>query len=100
MPYVRYPRAAAATATPREIVKTTRQSPEPQGSSAHQVLWASAAMPVRDGGRLVGVRRQGSSDVEVAWVERGRVCIQWVPARLLLTEEEARQWLKLARFSR
>ncbi len=99
MQYVRYPRAAVAVA-PDKLGNTAHQRFEPQGARAPQVLWASLALPVRNGGRLVGVRRQGSSEVEVAWLEPGRAGIQWVPARLLLTDEEARRWLKLARFSR
>lgn len=99
MEYVRYPRAAVATA-PGKPATPVRQRFDSQDFRAPQVLWASLALPVRNGGRLVGVRRQGSSEVEVAWLEPGRAGIQWVPARLLLTDEEARRWLKLARFSR
>ena len=57
-------------------------------------------MRVRDGGRLVGVRGLGPSEIEVAVLEAGRTSVQWLPARLVLTEQEARHWLKVARFSR
>ncbi len=100
MNHVRYPRAAVAVGTLGKPANTPRQKFDLQDSTAPQVLWASLALPVRNGGRLVGVRRQSSAEVEVAWLEPGCAGIQWVPARLVLTDEEARHWLKVARFSR
>lgn len=100
MQYVRYPRAAITVTAAGRQANTPPRKRNPQDSTAPQVLWASLALPTRNGGRLVGVRRQSSAEVEVAWLEPGRAGIQWVPARLVLTDEEARRWLKVARFSR
>lgn len=100
MNHARYPRAAVAVGTPGKPANTPRQKFDLHESAAPQVLWASVSLPVRNGGRLVGVRRHRSAEVEVAWLEHGRAGLQWVPARLVLTDEEARRWLKVARFSR
>lgn len=100
MSHVRYPRAAVAVGAAGQPAKHPRQKYEAQAPTPPLVLWASLALPVRHGGRLVGVRRQSSSDVEVAWLEPGSTVVRWVPARLVLTDEEARHWLQVARFSR
>lgn len=99
MIYVRYPRAAVATGTSSNS-PPSRRNDELRATTAPLVLWASLALPVRNGGRLVGVRRRSPSEVEVAWIGPGLSDIQWMPASSLLTDKEARQWLKLARFSR
>lgn len=100
MHHVRYPRAAVAVGAAGQPIPHPRQKYEAQASTPPLVLWASLALRVRDGGRLVGVRRHSSSEVEVALLEPGRTSIQWVPASLVLTDFEARHWLKVARFSR
>lgn len=100
MNYVRYPRAAVAVATPGKPAKTPTRTSSRQDAPASIVLWASIALPVRGGGQLVGVRRRSNSDVEVAWLRPGSPGIQWVAAGLVLTDQEAQHWLKVARFSR
>ena len=100
MHHVRYPRAAVAVSAAGQPATYPRQKYEAQASTPPLVLWASLALPVRHGGRLVGVRRHSSSEVEVAWLEPGSTGVQWVSARLVLTDEEARRWLQVARFSR
>lgn len=100
MIYVRYPRAAVATGTSSNPPAPSRRKDDLRATTAPLVLWASLALPVRHGGRLVGVRRCSPSKVEVAWIGPGLSDIQWIPASSLLTDQEARQWLKLARFSR
>jgi len=100
MIHVRYPRAAVATGTSNNSTTPTRRTDDFRATTAPLVLWASLALPVRNGGRLVGVRRRSSSEVEVAWIGPGLEGIQWMLASSLLTEQEARRWLKVARFSR
>lgn len=101
MSHVRYPRAAVAVATSisdqRSRNPLSRTRPE---SAAPVVLWASHALPVPSGGRLVGVRRLSSTEVEVGLLEPGSSRVQWVTAESLLTEQAARRWLVRARFSR
>lgn len=98
MHHVRYPRAAVAAAG--QPAPHPRQKYEAQASTPPLVLWASVAMRLGDGARLVGVRRRGAQEVEVARMGPGHIAIEWVPARLALTDQEARHWLKAARFSR
>jgi len=100
MNFVRYPRAAVAVSATGKPAKTPPQKDNPLNAAAPLVLWASVAHHVRDGGRLVGVRRHSSFEVEVAWIGPGRTGIQWVPARPMLTDHEAQRWLKVARFTR
>lgn len=100
MNHVRYPRAAVAVGTLGKPANTSRQKFDLQESTAPQVLWASLALRLCDGCRLVGVRRRGAQEVEVARMGPGHTAIEWVPARLALTDQEARHWLKAARFSR
>ena len=102
MSYVRYPRAAVAVAAAHSDQRSRNPLPRtsPPASAAPVVLWASHALPVPGGGRLVGVRRISSTEVEVGRLAPGDVRVQWVPAELLLTEQAARQWLARARFSR
>lgn len=100
MLYVRYPRAAVAFAAPGKPAASTRRKFDPPDSQTPLVLWASLAYLLGDGGRLVGVRRRGSQEVEVAKMSPGRTVIEWVPAHLALTDQEARHWLKVARFTR
>lgn len=100
--YVRYPRAAVAVAAAPSDQRS--RNPLPRTSApvlaAPVVLWASHALLLHGGGRLVGVRRISLTEVEVARVEPGTDRVQWVPAELLLTEQAARRWLARARFSR
>lgn len=98
--YVRYPRAAVATGNPAPRSNTPRQISRPPESAAPVVLWASHALPIAGGGRLLGVRRLSSTEVEVALLERKDARVKWVAAELLLTESAAREWLARARFSR
>jgi hypothetical protein len=100
--YVRYPRAAVAVAAAPSDQRSRNPLPKtsPPPSAAPVVLWASYALAVPGGGRLVGVRRVGSSEVEVALLEPGEVRIKWVPAHLLLTDSDVRRWVARARFSR
>lgn len=102
MSHVRYPRAAVAVAT--SIADQRSRNPlsrtSPPESAAPVVLWASHALPVPSGGRLVGVRRLSSTEVEVGLLEPGSSRVQWVTAESLLTEQAARRWLARARFSR
>lgn len=98
--HVRYPRAAVAVGVVGQPATPPCQKFEAKASTPPLVLWASFALRVRDGGRLVGVRRHSSTEVEVALLEPGHTTVQWLPARLVLTEHEARQWLKVAHFSR
>lgn len=102
MSHVRYPRAAVAVATSTSDQRSRNPLPRlsPPQSAPSVVLWASHALPVPGGGRLVGVRRLGSTEVEVALMEPRDARVQWVAAELLLTEQEARRWLARARFSR
>lgn len=100
MDYVRYPRAAVAVVNSGKAVNTPRQDFDSQQGSPTRVVWASLAWRLGDGSRLVGVRRRGSDEVEVARMEPGCTAIEWVPARLVLADEEARRWVKAARFSR
>jgi hypothetical protein len=100
MQHVRYPRAAVAVAAPGKPIVSIRREFDPQDSRTPLVLWASLAYRLGDGGRLVGVRRRGSQEVEVARMAPGRTAIEWVPAHLALTDQEARRWLKVARFTR
>ncbi len=101
MSHVRFPRAAVAAvvaSTGRSAITTRREAP---GSSAPPlVLWASAALVVRNGGRLVGVRRTRSLDVEVAWIGPGSTTITWRPASEVLSETEAKHWLQRVRFTK
>lgn len=100
MHYIRYPHAAVAIGATEQPAKPPFRQNQSRGASAPLVLWASQAYRARDGGRLVGVRRRGSFEVEVAWLGLDREAIDWVPATLVLTDQEARHWLKVARFSR
>lgn len=100
MIHVRYPRAAVATGTSSNSPTPFRRKDDLRATTAPLVLWESLALPIRNGGRLVGVRRRSPSEVEVAWIGPGLGDIQWMPASSLLTDKEARQWLKVARFSR
>jgi hypothetical protein len=100
--HIRYPRAAVATGRSDSRNASPLQSPRRPESGTPVVLWASHAHPVHSGGRLVGVRRLSSAEIEVAWVEPGHAHVQWVSAALMLNEYEARRWLARARarFSR
>lgn len=98
MSHIRYPRAAVAVCSPQP--RFTPKTCLTETSTPSAVLWASIAMPAHAGGSVVGVRRRGESEVEVAWLVPGRTSIQWSPARQLLSEQDARRWLKTARFSR
>lgn len=98
--HIRYPRAAVATGRSDSRTTSPLQKLRQPESGAPVVLWASHAHPVHDGGRLVGVRRLSSAEIEVAWVEPGCTHVQWVSAPLMLTEYEARRWLARAKFSR
>lgn len=98
--HIRYPRAAVATGIPDQRSIKPLQRDRPAEVAAPIVLWASHALPVPGGGRLVGIRRISSKEVEVAWLEPGDVRVQWMPAESLLTEHDARRWLARARFSR
>lgn len=100
MNHVRYPRAAVAVGTLGKPANTPRQKSEAQASTPPLVLWASFALRLGDGARLVGVRRRGAYEVEVARMGPGRTAIEWVPARLALTDLEVQHWLKVSRFSR
>lgn len=102
MSYVRYPRAAVAVATSTSDQRNRNPLPRtsPPTSAAPVVLWASHALPVPGGGRLVGVRRISSTEVEVGRLAPGDARVEWVAAELLLTEHAARRWLARARFSR
>jgi hypothetical protein len=100
MTHLRYPRAAVATGNSDQRDRNPLQRTSPSASAAAVVLWASHALPVPGNGRLVGVRRLSSTEVEVARVAPGNDRVQWVPAELLLTEQAARRWLARARFSR
>lgn len=100
MHYSSYPRAAVAAGPFEKAPVPRRLSPAASSAQAPLVLWASSAFPCRDGGRLVGVRRQNATEVEVAWTRPGSAAVEWLPARLMLTEEDARKWLRVARFSR
>lgn len=100
MSYVRYPRAAVATSTSNQRSKNPLPRTSPPTSAAPVVLWASHALPVPGGGRLVGVRRISSTEVEVAFLQPGSGCVRWVAAESLLNEHAARRWLARARFSR
>ncbi len=100
MHYVRFPRAAVAVAIAGKPANTPRKVFDSQDSQTQLVLWASSALRLRDGSRLVGVRRSGSDEVEVARMGPGRTALEWVPAHLALTEQEARHWLTVARFTR
>jgi hypothetical protein len=100
MNFVRYPRAAVAIGGTGKPANNPPGKDHPLHAAAPLVLWASVAQPVRDGGRLVGVRRHSSFEVEVAWIGPGRTVIQWMPAHLMLTDYEVQRWKKVARFSR
>lgn len=100
MNFVRYPRAAVAVSASGKSANTHPRKTDSLHAAAPLVLWASVVQPVRDGGRLVGVRRHNPFEVEVAWIGPGRTAIQWVPAHLMLSDYEAQSWLKVARFSR
>lgn len=100
MTHTRYPRAAVATGNSDQRNGNPHPRITLRPTCAPVVLWASYALPVQSGGRLVGVRRLSSLDVEVAWVAPGHTRIQWIPVHILLTETDARRWLARARFSR
>lgn len=100
MNHVRYHRAAVAVGAAGRPAATPRQKFDLQESTPLLVLWASMALRLGDGARLVGVRRRGAQEVEVARMGPGHTAIEWVPAHLALTDQEARHWLKAARFSR
>lgn len=100
MTHIRYPRAAVATGRSESRTASPLQSLGQPDSGTPVVLWASHAHTVHGKGRLVGVRRLSSSEIEVAWLEPGYTHVQWVSAALMLTECEARHWLARARFSR
>lgn len=98
--HTRYPRAAVATGNSEPRSNTSRQRTRPPESAAPVVLWASHALPVPSGGRLVGVRRISSTEVDVAFLQPGSSCVRWVAAESLLNEQDARRWIARARFSR
>jgi hypothetical protein len=100
MHYFRYPSAAVAAGPSEKGPIPHRSRVASSSSKAPMVLWASTAFPCKDGCRLVGVRRQNATEVEVAWTRPGSAAVEWLPARLMLTEEDARKWLRVARFSR
>lgn len=101
MSHIRFPRASVAAAgasTGRSVTTLRREAPK--SSAPPLVLWASAALVVRDGGRLVGVRRTQSLDIEVAWIGPGSTTIAWRPASEVVDETEAKHWLQRARFTK
>lgn len=101
MSHVRFPRAAVAAAvasTGRSAI--TPRCEAPRSSAPPLVLWASSALVVRHGGRLVGVRRTQLRDVEVAWIGSGSTTITWRPASEVLSKTEAKHWLQRARFTK
>lgn len=77
MSNVRYPRAAVAVAigSSDQRSKSPLQRDRPSAPAAPVVLWAFHAFSLPGGGRLVGVRRVSSSQVEVALLEPGEVRI-------------------------
>jgi hypothetical protein len=97
--HTRYPRAAVASGN-SELRSNPPHRISPSAPAKPVVLWASRALSVQGGGRLVGVRRLSSTEVEVAWLGQGGTRVEWVPAELLLNEQKARRWLARARFSR
>lgn len=101
MSHIRFPRAAvaiAADSTGRSAIKPHLDATK--GTAPHLVLWASAALVVRDGGRLVAVRRTASHEAEVACIGPGSAHIRWRSASEVLSDAEAKRWLKMARFSK
>lgn len=101
MSHIRFPRAAVALDTVGRRTDDPRPDLHPPQSPAPLVLWASHALPVGNGGRVLGVRRiPRSAAVEVAWMAAGDTRVQWVAAHLLLNEAQARRWMAKARFSR
>lgn len=100
MTHTRYPRAAVATGNPDPRGRNPLPKTSPSAPSVPEVLWASHALAVPGGGRLVGVRRVSPTEVEVGRVEPWYDRIHWVVAESVLTERAARLWLARARFSR
>ena len=101
MSHIRFPRAAVAVAadsTGRSAIKPIVEAAK--SAAPHRVLWASAALVVRDGGRLVAVRRTASHEAEVGWIAPGSANLRWRAASEVLSDAEARRWLKMARFSK
>jgi len=99
--HVRFPRAAVAVAAASSgLSADTCRREAPRSASPALVLWASTALVVRDGGRLVAVRRSESLDVEVGWIAPGGSNLRWRSASEVLSDAEAKRWLKAARFSR
>ena len=60
-------------------------------------LWASRSLVVRQG-RLIGVRVD-ESRVDVALVANGSNQMRWVDGEGVLTESQARVWLRTSRFT-
>lgn len=101
MSHVRFPRAAVAVAaaSPIRSADTPRRE-APRSASPALVLWASTALVVKDGSRLVAVRRSESLVVEVGWIAPGASNLRWRSASEVLSDAEERRWLRIARFSK
>jgi hypothetical protein len=96
MVYIRTLHAAVAVAAPQAPAGASTQPAAPPRHS--QTLWASRPAVVR-AGRLIGVRLTGS-ELLVAFVENAAPRLRWVRADSVLTERQAKDWVRSATFSR
>lgn len=92
--HLRLPRAAVDI-TPADDLPTF---PIPQRAPVRaSVLWASRGLEVRRG-RLLGVRIRGD-ELHVALVGHDTDSLRWVAPEGLLSESQARVWVRTARFA-
>ena len=85
--YQRTTRAAVWTKPDDEARSPVAASRE-SSTAQEQTLWAKVPYQTRRG-RCLAVRRRG----DTLWVGiAGSPTIQWVPARQVLTDEEAARW--------
>ena len=86
--YQRTPQAAVWTRPEDEARSPAAASREPSTAQQEQTLWAKVPYQARRG-RCLAIRRRGDN----LWVGiAGAPAIQWLPAKQVLTDEEAARW--------
>lgn len=89
--------AVAVTVGSTEEVAYTSTSQRQSHRPPSTTLWASRALDVRQG-RLIGVR-VSATRVDVALVGHGNDGMRWIGAEGVLTESQARLWLRTSKFT-
>jgi hypothetical protein len=90
--HIRYQHAAVDVTPEQPQSVSSDRRPGPPA----RVLWASRWLAVRSG-RLVGVRVHANA-LDAALITHGAAGIRWVDAETVMTESQARLWLRTSRF--